>query len=662
MNRYLITLLLLLVTATAQGATILASPFPNLSTAFTSTSTLSKMVEVDKPLPINSKTITGRGIKPSMGGKMRYSGHVHIEGPVEDAQFQWLEPVGSGYVTFGTMLGASSLLEKSAQVTCAPPVWWGAVAGSTNPTVMAKNVLAFTAALKTRLPLCAGPGTYYINDEINAGTGYVFNGEIYGAGKYNTVIYQTDSSKNIFNFPSVYSVHVHDVTLYGGYNGLILQTNNQDMSQLAIDNVVIRNQTNRGIIAPIGSTSAELNITDSTFVGDSTFVESYTDYTTITNSWAEITGAVPAFINHFQLTVTGLTGVSTTSSTAACWIRSYGNVVIENNRFGADLGTGRTIVENHNGSWESFIYAENNFMATTDYIYKLHALPQHFTSKANTGFGSLGGGQKGIWIDTAASTSYALVGNYDIQDQALEYSQGTGNSGSKQVLVQSKTDHPTAPTTIQFADVLVSKPASNIWSVLNTPSANVTLTNPNYPPSGGTLSGVAITATADNAHGETYATTNFGITVGDLATMALDCYVTGATSPITVYLTFQGQRKYFTLMNGLNILSMPYQQLTSGNADYYINTQSMPNGSAVIFSRLRVFKGYKNVTTMNTVYFDLSSNLPPDLTAQQGYHYEGDIVYYLNPVAAQHAGRICTETTATGVWNQFGAIVDVPFP
>lgn len=584
-----------------------------------------------------------------------------IKGPFEAGLYQVFSGFSAGDVTFG-----------SGSVKEVYPEWWGAVSNNSSPAVMTKNVLAFISALKSMdyrigdthywaTNLKVDDGDWYINDGIALGSSKFFTGKISGNGR-SSGIYQTNVTKPIFNFQLAYQPIIEKLFFYAGVSAIILNAKNTDMNTTTIRDCIFYNQTSFQIDAQSGFTSSLLNIERCDFSSATTMVSTYADYTKITNCWANASGDVPVFINNTgTMTITGLVGVPTNSSTNSCWIKNYAHVILWGNRFGSEDGRGRTVLEQRGSLSSATVIIKDNFCPTLDYAYKFYQFPENLTITGNYSYHDLGGaGCKGIWIAKDPSKTYMYRGRWEINEkQGLPfYLDGEGYVSSLAEIFAKKRDSEiqSVNAEVRYSDLKLS--TLIIQGVIFTNKlTNVTEDTANYEFLGGPTVR-RLSAKADNA----YALLGRGADAytqqcisPNVYTYVLDFMVV-TTAPIQVRLVLTGTQKYFTLHNGLNILQVIEQPIENDRGGWQIEFSKIPNGAVIKCGRLRSFLGACQISTVNTIFHDLSS----ERKGSNGYlnYFKGDRVEYTNPASGGYLGEVITTSGANGteVWRSYGPI------
>ena len=225
-------------------------------------------------------------------------------------------------------------------------------------------------------------------------------------------------------------------------------------------------------------------------------------------------------------------------------MKNYGHVFLEQNRFGSEDTTGRTILEHRTvANSQISVVIRDNFVPTTDYTVKLFTFPEFFEMTGN--FGVLGGaGTKGIWTGPSADPQYAQRGVAHIRDIARQpyYLDGTGSAALNLALAGKArdADAPSRSNAPAFVDLVASYRAQDVLSVIT--STSISAANVAFPYLGG-YSTRKITATADNAKYVLNASSSVLTTMAvnpDLYTWVFDCVVV-TTSPISCLDLFQRQ-------------------------------------------------------------------------------------------------------------------------
>lgn len=589
-----------------------------------------------------------------------------ILGPVEAGHYRIFDCRGNGRVAFSTFMKTTSWIEGASATDHVAPEWWGARPGDQSPAAQAANVLAFRAALTTRMPVRVGAGYFYVNDAIEFGLGgHGLNGRIEGAGRYNSGIHQTDSTKNILSTSgggnTMYNYTIRELSFQGGRSGVYIETGNDDKANITIEACIFREQAAAGVETSSTSNSTGLSIERCTFVTPGAIPSALAvrvgrcDYTFIDKCWVELNGD-SAFLNGGgTMIVKEMIGVTRGGGKGA-WIENHGSAHLAGNRFGADGdGRGRTIVHQRATGNLVSLFVRDNFINTSDYAFRFDAIPMNLSITGNFGYGALGGGRqtRGIRISPSAEKLYAGSGKVEIGDPELRFLQdGSGSAeGNNWLLLKADAGRETRTTAIAFSEITASFGVAELF-------ANVSVSEGKRADDAAYehIDGVRVREIASTGDGCTATMYRSDVRIaepGENCTFVLDLVVDGA-NPANLSVNFAGDVRRFQLSPGTHVLNVPTRpQPVNGKPDYYsISVDQLAAGDRIRFGRFRVFRGEKSVTTPATTITDRAAATPP--SGPKFAWRTGDRWNYADPVPGGAIGKVVT--AGGGGWKPWGAV------
>jgi hypothetical protein len=463
----------------------------------------------------------------------------------------------------------------------------------------------------------------------------------------------------------VNSLHWSDIGFFGGAGVTFFGTRNVDRSMWNFDFCQFRDQTVTSIdmFAAPGASSLDAQAYRCLFWGAQKMVNATCDYFMVRDCWAEIATPGAVFSGAQTFNIEGLTGVPFGGAGAtACWLESSAHCTLRRNRFGSEDGHGRTVLHQLTAGSATTVRIENNFAPTDDYAYKFDAAPEFLSIKTNDGYSLLGGaGCKGIKFSTASALSASKVfmerGKWEFDDfdpTGTQFSNdGSAQSSPMQELAYAKVMNtlllPGRSSNVLYADMVVQ--AGSVAAFTDGGHTNSTLGTGAYPLLGALVS-TKITATAEGA---TAIQTGFGIASGLAAdagvmTAVFDFYITGATHPFESIMYVQGNYRHQDIHNGFNIVCYQIQP-DSGAPAWTATFNFIPNGCVILFGRCRIFKGTKNIDTIETIYSDLTAGVVPNVR-----HETGDKVLYCDAAAAAAPGKVCVTAGTPGTFKNMAIL------
>ena len=566
-----------------------------------------------------------------------------IQGKIEAGLYELFDTSSGGKVDF------SWANDVSAEVY---PQWWGAIAGQSGSTYTTKNTQAFRAACSIGGASVVIPaGNYYIDDTIqlsdsNKPDGTVGFGSIHGNG---ASIYITDSNRNIMEF-SVSGV-VSNITFCDGAVGVYISTDNVDETVIKVVGCTFFDQSVAGIGDDGDSNNTLLIVNDCKFSTSITgaAIDVKVDEASIADCWITVYGEA-AVINRGTMKVRNFCGVPVFNDSNDCWFRNYGNLCIENTRFGGEFA-GRCIVENYAGLdytpviTPSYLYIENSDIYTTDYVVKFYDLPNRFILRNNAGYS----GNYGLYLDPAIPSDtkqyFPLYGYFDNTDmRSID-----GTSELTGLVDVKDVDHFNYSTNPLTTDLVHSVPTGAPCSET---TSSVSVTGVTYPYNG--IPGRLYEAYADGGSLMFWYSPSSALFANDKLYTAVVDFVCDVNEPISVDVSFGDSGEHYIVNSGQHVLSVPYFWSTGKSTELKFAAYELSTGDAVHTGRWRIFKNNHTQKTVNTIlYGAVTSSVP---SGSNITFATGDEIIHMNSGAGGYEGKQCVTAGTPGTWKTFGQI------
>lgn len=654
------TALVSLLTAPAYvSTTVSASSYGgDIADAVTAIGGASVTLVIDSPITcLNNCTIPANiltiGKKP--GDVNISSGKtLTINGPFKSGLFQIFS--GSGAVNFNTQFGGTSLISQGIGETWAE--WFGAVTNDSTESVGLANVVAITKAFNSAVTagkVCFGAGIFYTSGSIAHS---IFNGTVQGSGKYATTLQALHDADIIIQFNDAYNTTVKGMSFYSGATHLLFDTNNADAAHIVVSDCVLRQSVGSSILTSNNSNSTLLHIENCTMVtgtGTSTAVESYTDYTYVTNCWASLNGNTGFIAHQGEFSITGLVGVGATNPAECSWVTGAATVKLKDNRLSCDGGGARRVLDYDNTAVPSSVsnskvIVEDCFIGQGGVPYlpdfKFTTLP-NYTVFRNNRYSSSGGLVQ--VVDDSTGISSSRVGGIVNEGGFYGFYQtGSSVKGTASALMSMKGDVLTTGT-YTVADVHLSRPLKD-FLLQGTAPSNVTISAAAHP-----ITGTSVFKAAATAHDASfnYLRNNdvalFYLTNGTYYTLVIDYFVTIGNAHVQQYAN--NNKTTRAISKGMNVICTTfYCDNTLNDPGINVVVSGITNSTEIYCSNIRIIVGRVDVNTLQLEMTDLVATTITEGAAVA--FIPGDTVKHIDAAASGYIGRV---RTATG-WKTYGAI------